>query len=94
MGAAGENLRQLASAGLTGWDDLTNSRTAADRLQSHGDLPRWREALAQLPELEPDRVALDQPAVTLDGPIIIHHHYQSSSVIITMTITFLIVITI
>lgn len=35
----------------------------------YGDIPRWREALAQLPEIEADRVLLDRTAVGAEGSI-------------------------
>lgn len=34
----------------------------------HGDWPTWREAIRQLPLIEPTRVDLNADAVTIDGP--------------------------
>lgn len=36
---------------------------AEERLATHGDMPRWLEALAQLPELVPDRLDLSAPCL-------------------------------
>ena len=35
----------------------------------YGDIPRWREALAQLPDITPERIFLDQAAVGAAGTI-------------------------
>lgn len=56
--------RDLAAAGLGGWRRLLEG-PLAERLadSAHGDLPRWREALAMLPPA-------DRPPARLDGAVV------------------------
>ena len=45
----------------------------------YGDLPRWREALAQLPDIQPNRIFLDASSVGCEGPVSTKHRAQLES---------------
>jgi len=47
---------------------LAQQVEAAFATERHGDLPRWQQALAQLPDLAAEHIALDQDCVSIDGP--------------------------
>ncbi len=58
----------LEQAGAQRWaESLPGQWSAAFSADRHGDWPRWREALAQLPDIRPEAVDLDRAAVTLSG---------------------------
>jgi tRNA (mo5U34)-methyltransferase len=63
-----EVFRDLAAAGLGGWREQLE-RLLAERLadSAHGDLPRWREALAMLPRTDRPPARLDTAVVAV-GP--------------------------
>ncbi len=64
MIAVDELFRDLDAAGLGGWREPLEG-LLAERLadSGHGDLPRWREALAMLPPS-------DRPPARLDGDVV------------------------
>ena len=71
MVLTGPELRAtLAAAGLSAWVDtvepLCRQRLAPT---AHGDLPRWRAALAALPEVERSDPNLSGDVVRLGGPV-------------------------
>ena len=58
----------LEQAGAQRWaESLPGQWSAAFSADRHGDWPRWREALARLPDIRPEAVELDRAAVTLSG---------------------------
>ncbi|MEE4360203.1 MAG: tRNA 5-methoxyuridine(34)/uridine 5-oxyacetic acid(34) synthase CmoB [Pseudomonadales bacterium] len=58
--------RRLAADGLDGWlDGVPEAAAAALAPGRHGDLPRWRSALAALPPLEASSRDLAAPAVRI-----------------------------
>jgi tRNA (mo5U34)-methyltransferase len=58
----------LAQSGGRVWADcLPGQWAAAFSADRHGDWPRWRDALAGLPDLVPEQVVLDSAAVTIRG---------------------------
>jgi tRNA (mo5U34)-methyltransferase len=61
-------LDRLGRAGFGPWCEALAERTAL-RLgtQAHGDLPRWEQALARLPDLPSGRARLDRPCVGVEG---------------------------
>ncbi len=61
-------LDRLGRAGFGPWCEALAERTAL-RLgtQAHGDLPRWEQALARLPDLPSGRARLDHPCVGVEG---------------------------
>ena len=61
-------LDRLGRTGLGAWRETLAERTAL-RLgtQAHGDLPRWEQALARLPDLPSGRSRLDGPCVGIEG---------------------------
>jgi tRNA (mo5U34)-methyltransferase len=61
-------LDRLVRTGLGSWRETLAERTAL-RLgaQAHGDLPRWEQALARLPDLPSGRARLDGPRVGIEG---------------------------
>ena len=63
-------LEQLGDSNLADWARLLPADIARGlNEQRYGDLPRWRHALETLPVLEPDQVLLNQPEVSVQGPI-------------------------
>ena len=64
----GQVLDFLEQRGCQRWvSALTGQIEAAFDRDRHGDWPMWREVLAQLPSLTPERVVLDQPCVQAVG---------------------------
>ena len=62
-------LEQARAAGLSNWSQQLPAILAQMLApQRHGDLARWRAALAALPELPVASVALDRAAVAVAGP--------------------------
>jgi len=56
----------LTQSGLEDWQNHARDILDAKLFHGkHGDLPRWTQALADLPELTPSNIALDQDAVTI-----------------------------
>ena len=59
---------RMEGSGLGGWASDLRARLASKMdLDAHGDLPRWRSAVARLPELAPARVELDAACVGATG---------------------------
>jgi len=52
-------LQPLKRAFQQGWD----------KVMRHGDFPRWQEALARMPVLNPTAIHLDQPAISIDAAL-------------------------
>ena len=50
-------------------------------LERFGDLPRWMNALAQLPDLRADNVALDASRVGAGEVRVIQHHRSNTTFI-------------
>jgi len=62
-------LETLPDWGLEAWQPaLPELLEAGLSAQRHGDLARWRQQLARLPELTATDIALDRPRVTATGP--------------------------
>lgn len=62
-------LDSLDSWQLTSWQDRLPAQLETGLSERrYGDLPRWRQHLAMLPELDVEQVLLDRAAVTLTGP--------------------------
>lgn len=61
-------LNHFENSGLAPWLE-TIELQIADGLNPdrYGDIPRWRESLAQLPPIRPDHISLSADAVTVDG---------------------------
>lgn len=60
--------RWLQDSPLTHW--LENvPQLAEERLAGHGDMPRWLEALAQLPDLRPEELDLSAPCLRIGSPM-------------------------
>lgn len=56
--------RRLRGGRLRPWADALEQETLRRLLPgAHGDLPRWREAVSDLPDVPPDHVDLDVPSV-------------------------------
>lgn len=61
-------LEHFRHTGLEPWLEQIHGQIAEGLSEKrHGDLPRWREALAALPDLQPQEILLDRPAVTVAG---------------------------
>jgi tRNA (mo5U34)-methyltransferase len=62
-------LDRLGRTGLGSWRETLAERTAL-RLgaQAHGDLPKWEQALARLPDLPSGRARLDGPVSESKAP--------------------------
>lgn len=62
-------LRHFNHSGLAPWLESIDQQIA-DGLnpERYGDLPRWREALALLPDIPADHILLTSDAVTVNGP--------------------------
>lgn len=61
-------LEHFRRTGLEAWLGRIHGQIAEGLSEKrHGDLPRWREALAALPDLQPREILLDRPAVTVAG---------------------------
>ena len=54
---------------LTSWSQTLAAQIAAGLSEDrYGDLPRWKDALAALPNLSPETTTLDRSRVGADGP--------------------------
>ena len=61
-------LHFLEQAGAQRWaESLPGQWSAAFSADRHGDWPRWRDALARLPDVRPEAVELDRAAVSITG---------------------------
>jgi tRNA (mo5U34)-methyltransferase len=69
MKTDGSWLESLGDTTLTGWlEQLADRTEAVWRDRPHGDIPRWKESLDQLPELSISSVDLDHPTVRAGLP--------------------------
>ena len=60
--------RDLTAVGLGElWHRLLSNGLVDDRLRAHGDWPKWSTAVEQLPDIIPDKIALDQDIVSADA---------------------------
>ncbi len=62
-------LTHFHDSGLAPWLESVEQQIA-DGLnpQRYGDIPRWRESLALLPNISADKILLTENAITVDGP--------------------------
>lgn len=61
--------REMSAAGLGDWwQRLQSIGPVDDRLRAHGDWSKWSMAIAQLPEIVPHSVTLNQDVVAADAP--------------------------
>ena len=60
-------LKAMTDAGVNPWPGLAEQLSARFNQQRYGDLPRWLDALDQLPELPVDTRRTDLDTVTVSG---------------------------
>ncbi|MEQ3695854.1 MAG: tRNA 5-methoxyuridine(34)/uridine 5-oxyacetic acid(34) synthase CmoB [Pseudomonadales bacterium] len=60
-------LKAMSDAGISPWNGLAEQLSARFNQQRYGDLPRWLEALDQLPDLPVDTRRTDLDTVTVNG---------------------------
>jgi len=61
-------LSAMREANLPIWDNLEETLNTRFNNKRYGDLPRWVEALNQLPDLEVTTRRTDKSRITVDGP--------------------------
>lgn len=57
----------LRNTPLSSWLETLPATLRQVHDTAHGDLPRWEALLEQLPQLPAARIALDRPAITIEG---------------------------
>ncbi len=63
-------LAHLSTTPLAAWCDTLPAQFAAGLSEArYGDLPRWRDSLATLPDVEPSHIDLNRGAVSITGAI-------------------------
>ncbi|WP_298634557.1 tRNA 5-methoxyuridine(34)/uridine 5-oxyacetic acid(34) synthase CmoB [uncultured Umboniibacter sp.] len=60
-------LKAMSDAGIPPWNGLAEQLSARFNQQRYGDLPRWLDALDQLPDLPVDTRRTDLDTVTING---------------------------
>ncbi len=71
-------VQALQQAGMSQWAELLPVQVGEEiRNRQHGDIPRWRAAVDELPEIEPSLVELQGSSVTAAGDALQPHQIET-----------------
>lgn len=71
-------VQALQQAGMSQWAELLPVQVGEEiRNRQHGDIPRWRAAVDELPEIEPSLVELQGSSVTAAGDALQLHQIET-----------------